>query len=64
MHCLEFEQMGDPIELPRQNPVTIKEFIQMHQHVRLGATHEKLQDDLVLYLQIFEGRTKEYVRLS
>lgn len=28
---LEFENMGDPIQLPRQNPDTFDEFVQMHQ---------------------------------
>jgi hypothetical protein len=29
--ALEFENMGDPIELPDQNPATFEQFIQMHQ---------------------------------
>ena len=28
---LEFENMGDPIELREQNPATFDEFVQMHQ---------------------------------
>ena len=28
--ALEFENMGDPIELPDQNPVIFEEFIQMY----------------------------------
>ena len=31
---LKFENMGDPIQLPDQNPVTFEEFIQMHQQIR------------------------------
>ena len=38
---------GDPIGLPKQNPATISEFTQMHQHIRHGATHEQLQNDSV-----------------
>jgi hypothetical protein len=31
---LEFENMGDPIELPNQNPATFEEFAQMYQQIR------------------------------
>ena len=27
---LEFERMGDAIELPAQNPASFEEFVQMH----------------------------------
>jgi hypothetical protein len=32
-HDQEFQQMGDPIKLPTQNPTTFEEFIQMHQQI-------------------------------
>ena len=28
---LEFENIGDPINFPDQNPTTFEEFVQMHQ---------------------------------
>ena len=38
--ALEFENMGDPIQLPEQNPTTFDEFIKMHQQIRHRQTHE------------------------
>ena len=35
---LEFKNMGDPTELPDQNPATLEEFVQMHQQIRHRAT--------------------------
>lgn len=45
--ALEFENMGDPIQLPDQNPATFEEFIQMHQQIRHRPTHEQLKEDLI-----------------
>ena len=39
--ALEFENMGDPIQLPDQNLATFEEFIQMHQQIRHRPTHEQ-----------------------
>ena len=47
---LEFENMGDPIQLPRQNPDTFDEFVQMHQQVWHRATHERLKEDLIEHM--------------
>ena len=47
--ALEFENMGDPIKLSCQNPVTFEEFIQKHQQIRHRATHE-LKEDLIEHL--------------
>ena len=47
--ALEFDNMGDPIELPNQNPITFEEFIQMHQQI-WHRTHEQLKEDLIEHL--------------
>ena len=44
--ALEFEYMVDLIQLSDQNPATSKEFIQMHQQIRLRPTHKQLKEDL------------------
>ena len=44
---LEFEKMGDPIQLPGQNPTTFEEFIRMHQQIRHRPTHEQLKEYLI-----------------
>jgi hypothetical protein len=44
---LEFENIGDPIELSDWNPATFEEFIQMHQQIQHGPTHEQLKEDLI-----------------
>ena len=45
--ALEFENMGDPIQLPDPNLATFEEFIQMHQQIRHRPTHEQLKEDLI-----------------
>ena len=44
---LEFENMGDLIQLSDQNPTTFEEFIQMHQQIRHRPTHEQLKEGLI-----------------
>ena len=53
--ALEFENMGDPIQLPDQNPATFEEFIQMHQQIRHRPTHEQLKEDLIEHLWTVKG---------
>ena len=48
--ALEFENMGDPIQLLDQNPDRFEKFIQMHQQIRHRATHEQLKKDLIEHL--------------
>ncbi|XP_020157755.1 uncharacterized protein [Aegilops tauschii subsp. strangulata] len=47
---LEFENMGDPIELTDQNPAKFEECVQMHQQIRHRGTHEQLKKDLIKHL--------------
>ena len=42
--ALEFENMGDRIQLPDQNPATFVGFIQMHQQIWHQPTHEQLKE--------------------
>ena len=44
---LEFKNMGDPTQLPDQNPARFEEFIQMHQQIQYRTTHEKFNKDLI-----------------
>ena len=53
--ALEFENMGDPIWLPGQNPATSKEFIRMHQQIWQRPTHEQLKEDLIEYQWAIKG---------
>ena len=45
--ALEFENMGDTIELPDQNPTTFKEFIQTRRQIRHRPTHQQPKEDLI-----------------
>ena len=53
--ALEFENMGDPIQLPDQNPATFEEFIQMHQQIRHRPTHEQLKKNLIEHQWAVKG---------
>ena len=52
---LEFENMGDPIEVSDQNPTTFQEFVQMHQQIRHRPTHEQLKEDLIEHQWAVKG---------
>ncbi|XP_020179846.3 uncharacterized protein [Aegilops tauschii subsp. strangulata] len=45
--ALEFENMGDPIQLLDQNRATFEEFIRMHQQIQHRPTHKRLKEDLI-----------------
>lgn len=47
--ALEFEYMGDLMQLPNQNPATVKEFIQMYQQIRYRPSHQQLKNDQAKY---------------
>ena len=50
LHGLDSKKVGDPIQLPEQNPTTFEDFLQMHHQIRNQGTHVKLENDLVEHL--------------
>ena len=53
--ALEYENMGDPIQLLDPNQVAFEEFIQMHQQIRHRPTHEQLKEDLIEHQWTVKG---------
>lgn len=47
--------MGDPIQLPDQNPAMFDESVQMHQQIWHRATHEQLKEDFIEHLWVVQG---------
>lgn len=53
-HGLEFQNMGDPIQLPEHNPTTFADFLELHHQIHNSQIHAQLEDDSTEQLWTFQ----------